>query len=126
MSTDRRKFLGAALASTATGLTLGASSMARAAASKESFNLKMTNAYPPGAPFYVQGPGSPMDFCKKVSEMSGGRLNIQHFAAGELIPALEGFNAVSSGTVEMNAANAYFWPGRERRGYRAATAHTHC
>ncbi len=112
MTIHRRKFLGAALASTATGLTLGASGAARAAVSKESFNFKMTNAYPPGAPFYVQGPGSPMDFCKKVGEMSGGRLNIQHFAAGELIPALEGFNAVSTGTVEMNAANAYFWAGK--------------
>jgi TRAP-type mannitol/chloroaromatic compound transport system substrate-binding protein len=44
--------------------------------------------------------------------MSGGRLKIQHFAAGELIPALEGFDAVSKGMVEMNAANAYFWAGK--------------
>jgi TRAP-type mannitol/chloroaromatic compound transport system substrate-binding protein len=44
--------------------------------------------------------------------MSGGRLQIQHFAAGELIPALEGFDAVRSGAVQMNAANAYFWAGR--------------
>ena len=44
--------------------------------------------------------------------MSGGRLKIQHFAAGELIPALEGFDAVSKGTVEMNCANAYFWSGK--------------
>ena len=44
--------------------------------------------------------------------MSGGRLKIQHFAAGELIPALEGFDAVSKGTVEMNCANSYFWSGK--------------
>ena len=44
----------------------------------------------------VQGPGSPTDFCKRVEAMSNGRLKIQHFAAGELIPALEGFDAVSS------------------------------
>ena len=31
-----------------------------------------------------------------VKALSGGRLNIQHFAAGELIPALEGFDAVSA------------------------------
>ncbi|MSP80483.1 MAG: TRAP transporter substrate-binding protein, partial [Rhodospirillales bacterium] len=35
-----------------------------------------------------------------------------HFAAGELIPALEGFDAVSKGTIEMNAANSYFWSGK--------------
>lgn len=112
MTINRRKFLGAALASTTAGIAVAAPALANAAASKESFNLKMTNAYPPGSPFYVQGPGSPMDFCKKVGEMSGGRLNISHFAAGELIPALEGFDAVSQGTVEMNAANAYFWAGK--------------
>ena len=30
--------------------------------------------------------------------MSGGRLKIQFYGAGELIPAAEGFDAVSSGT----------------------------
>ena len=81
-------------------------------AQAKSFSWKMTNAYGPGAPFYVQGPGSPTDFIKMVDTMSQGRLKIQHFAAGELIPALEGFDAVSKGTVEMNCANAYFWAGK--------------
>jgi TRAP-type mannitol/chloroaromatic compound transport system substrate-binding protein len=65
-----------------------------------------------GLPFYVTGPGSPTHFCELVKSMSGGRLTIQHFAAGELIPAFEGFDAVSSGVVEMNAANSYFWAGK--------------
>ncbi|MCB1754182.1 MAG: TRAP transporter substrate-binding protein [Gammaproteobacteria bacterium] len=111
MNTNRRRFLGTSLASAAAGASLVAPAVTRAA-DKDSFSFKMTNAYPPGAPFYVQGPGSPMDFCEKVKAMSGGRLTIQHFAAGELIPALEGFNAVAAGTVEMNAANAYFWAGK--------------
>ena len=29
-----------------------------------------------------------------------------------MIPAGEGFDAVSAGTVEMNYANAYFWTGK--------------
>ena len=108
MTLNRRKFLsGAALS----GAILGAPAIARAQ-SKATFNWKMTNAYGPGAPFYVTGPGSPTDFCEMVGKLSGGRLTIQHFAAGELIPALEGFDAVSSGTVEMNAANSYFWAGK--------------
>lgn len=107
----RREFLkaaGVASASTAAA-ALAAPAIARA---EKTFTFKMTNAYPPGAPFYTVGPGSPTDFCKKVEVMSGGRLKIQHFAAGELIPALEGFDAVQAGTVEMNAANAYFWAGK--------------
>ena len=88
----RRDFLKTASTSIAgTGAVLAAPAVARA---QETFSFKMTNAYPPNAPFYVSGPGSPTDFCKKVEVMSGGRLKIQHFAAGELIPALEGFDAV--------------------------------
>ncbi|MFC5068689.1 TRAP transporter substrate-binding protein [Flaviflagellibacter deserti] len=103
---DRRKFLTAGVAGTA---TLAAPAVARA---QQSFNWKMTNSYGPGSPFYVTGPGSPTYFCELVKNMSGGRLNIQHFAAGELIPAFEGFDAVSAGTVEMNASNSYFWAGK--------------
>jgi len=103
----RRKFM--AVGSTALAAPLAAPSIANA---QTKFAWKMTNAYGPGSPFYVEGPGSPTDFCKKVAEMSDGRMTIQHFAAGELIPALEGFDAVRSGTVEMNAANAYFWAGK--------------
>lgn len=108
MTLNRRKFLSGAAATGAA--VFGAPAIV--SAQTKTFNWKMTNAYGPGSPFYVQGPGSPTDFCKKVEEMSGGRLKIQHFAAGELIPALEGFDAVSKGMVEMNAANAYFWAGR--------------
>jgi TRAP-type mannitol/chloroaromatic compound transport system substrate-binding protein len=105
---ERRHFLTAAAAAAAAA-PLASPHVARA---QDSFTWQMTNAYGPGAPFYVEGPGSPTDFCAKVEAMSGGRLRIQHFAAGELIPALEGFDAVRSGAVQMNAANAYFWAGK--------------
>lgn len=107
---DRRKFLTSSAVAGAAAATVGAPNIA--SAQSKTFNWKMTNAYGPGAPFYVQGPGSPTDFIKMVDAMSGGRLKIQHFAAGELIPALEGFDAVSKGTVEMNSANSYFWSGK--------------
>ncbi|WP_341702465.1 TRAP transporter substrate-binding protein DctP [Ferrovibrio sp.] len=105
----RRTFVKAGLAG---GAAAAFAAPSVATAQSKTFQWKMTNAYGPGSPFYVTGPGSPMDFCAMVKSMSGGRLQIQHFAAGELIPALEGFDAVSKGTVEMNAANAYFWAGK--------------
>jgi TRAP-type mannitol/chloroaromatic compound transport system substrate-binding protein len=108
---SRRRFLKAGLAgTTAAAATLAAPNVVTAQA--KTFNWKMTNAYGPGSPMTVTGPGSPTEFIKMVDKMSGGRLKIQHFAAGELIPALEGFDAVSKGTVEMNYANAYFWAGK--------------
>jgi TRAP-type mannitol/chloroaromatic compound transport system substrate-binding protein len=104
----RRRFLaGAALA----GGTIGAPAIARAQ-TRAVFNWKMTSAYPKGSPFYMDGPGSATDLARRIREMSDGRLNIQVYGAGELVPAFEGFDAVRAGTVEMNHANSYFWTGK--------------
>jgi len=72
----------------------------------------MTSAYAKGSPFYMDGPGSAVDLARRIETMSNGRIRIQVFGAGELIPALEGFDAVRAGTVEMNHANSFFWTGR--------------
>jgi TRAP-type mannitol/chloroaromatic compound transport system substrate-binding protein len=105
----RRELLKAGGASAAAATAIAAPHIARA---QETFSWRMTSAYPPGAPFYMDGPGSATDLAKRIEAMTGGRLTVQVFGAGELIPALEGFDAVRSGTVEMNHANAYFWAGK--------------
>lgn len=51
-------------------------------------------------------------FAEWVKDMSGGRLNIKVYGGGELVPALEAFDAVSSGTVEMSSGAAYYWAGK--------------
>ncbi|MBI1422254.1 MAG: ABC transporter substrate-binding protein [Gammaproteobacteria bacterium] len=111
MSHERRKFLKQGLAAAAAAGTLSAPAIVRAD-SKKTYHLKMTSAYPPGSPFYTTGPGSATDFIERVEAMSGGRIKIKFFAAGALIPALGGFDAVREGTVDMNWANAYFWAGK--------------
>ncbi|MCK9214307.1 MAG: TRAP transporter substrate-binding protein DctP [Rhodoferax sp.] len=108
MTLIRRKFLTTAAIS---GGVLSAPSLVQAQ-NKGTFTWKMTSAYPKGSPFYFDGPGSATDLAKRIKEMSDGRLNIQVFGAGELIPAFEGFDAVRAGTVEMNHANSYFWTGK--------------
>ncbi len=104
---DRRKFL-SATGLGAVGAGLATPQVARA---QDTFNWRMTNSYGPTAPLYTVGPGSPTDIIEKIQIMSGGRLTIEHYAANELIPALEGFDAVQQGVVEMNASNSYFWSG---------------
>ena len=101
---SRRSALKAGLA----GAALAAPAVASA---QQTFSWKMTSAYGKGAPFYMDGPGSATDLAKRIADMSGGRLKIQVFGAGELVPAFEGFDAVRAGTVEMNHANSYFWTG---------------
>jgi TRAP-type mannitol/chloroaromatic compound transport system substrate-binding protein len=109
MSQNRRSFLAAGTTAGVAAATLGFPMIARA---QQSFNWKMTSAYPKGAPFYMEGPGSATDLAKRIEAMSNGRLKISVYGAGELIPALEGFDAVRAGTVEMNHANSYFWTGK--------------
>jgi TRAP-type mannitol/chloroaromatic compound transport system substrate-binding protein len=103
----RRDFAKLALAGAAG--TVAAPAVVRAQAT---FNWKMTSFYGPNAAFYSVGPGSAKDLVKRIDDMSGGRIKIQFYGAGELIPAAEGFDAVSSGTVQMNYANSYFWTGK--------------
>ena len=111
MSSGRRKFLSTSLGAGVAGAALAAPAIVKAQTA-QTFSWKMTSAYPKGAPFYMDGPGSATDLAKRILEMSGGRLKIQVFGAGELIPAFEGFDAVRAGTVEMNHANSYFWTGK--------------
>ncbi len=55
---------------------------------------------------------APENFARLVNEMSDGRLQIKVFAAGEIVPALEVFSAVSGGTAEMGHGAAYYWKGK--------------
>lgn len=104
----RRTFVTAGLAGAAIG-TLASPAVVRAA---DKFQWKMTTTWPPGLPFYQSGPGTAEGLAKNIEDMSGGRLKIKVYAAGELIPAFGGFDAVQQGTVEMNHGVAYYWSGR--------------
>ncbi len=109
MTASRRSLLKASFAA---GSAAGAIALSPAVHAQSTFRWKMTSAYGKGSPFYMEGPGSATDLAKRIDAMSGGRLKIQVYGAGELIPALEGFDAVRAGTVEMNHANSYFWTGK--------------
>lgn len=75
----------------------------------KTYHWKMTTTWPPNFP--VIGEGCKM-MAEWVKEMSGGRMNITVYGGGELIPALEGFDAVSNGAIEMNHGAAYYWAGK--------------
>jgi TRAP-type mannitol/chloroaromatic compound transport system substrate-binding protein len=49
-----------------------------------------------------------------IGAMSGGRLRVQLFAAGELVPPFEVFDAVASGAVDCGHATPYYWQGKEK------------
>ncbi|MGA1191358.1 MAG: TRAP transporter substrate-binding protein [Bdellovibrionota bacterium] len=57
--------------------------------------------------------GSGMErFVQTVKDLTGGGLNIRLYGAGELVPALETFDAVRSAKIEMGHSAAYYWQGK--------------
>ncbi|MDY6828666.1 MAG: TRAP transporter substrate-binding protein [Pseudomonadota bacterium] len=78
-------------------------------ASAKTYRWKLVTSWPKNFP----GLGTaPERFAEQVDAMSGGRLKIKVYGAGELVPALEVFDAVSRGTAEMGHSGAYYWKGK--------------
>ncbi|MDX2246349.1 MAG: TRAP transporter substrate-binding protein [Bacteroidia bacterium] len=117
---SRKKFLtkGTAVlagASVFSALACGQSESAKAVVSAQPsdpgkvYKWRMVTTWPPNFPILGEG-------CKQmaqwVEKMSGGRLKIQVLGGGELVPAMESFDAVSSGTVELGNGSAYYWAGK--------------
>ncbi|CAN5468966.1 TRAP transporter substrate-binding protein DctP [soil metagenome] len=75
----------------------------------KTYRWRMITTWPPNFP--ILGEGCTL-FAKMVHEMSGGRLQIQVFGGGELVPALEVFDAVSNGVAELGHASPYYWAGK--------------
>ena len=86
----------------------GGSADSNSAADK-TYRWKMVTTWPPGFPVLQEGAER---FAKNVETASAGRIKIQVFAGGELIPALQAFDAVSQGTVQMSHGSAYYWAGK--------------
>ena len=113
-SMKRREFvaaLGAGALGTAglTGCARQASeNPATPAASREKFRWKLVSTWPPNFP----GVGTMVnELASMITSMSGGRLEVKVFGGGELVPALQVFDAVSRGTAEMGHGAAYYWKG---------------
>lgn len=97
------------LASCSKPVETPASSTAADAAPQKVYQWKLVTSWPKNFP----GLGlAPERLASWVKEMSGGRLQIKVYGAGELVPALEVFDAVSRGTAEMGHSGAYYWKGK--------------
>lgn len=70
---------------------------------------KMVTTWPKNFP----GLGTGAEFlAQQITAMSGGRLTVKVYGAGERVPALETFDAVSAGVAEMGHCAAYYWKGK--------------
>ncbi|MBL8304255.1 MAG: TRAP transporter substrate-binding protein DctP, partial [Ideonella sp.] len=53
------------------------------------------------------------DFCKRVAAATGGRLEIQPFAAGSVIGAFETLDAVGAGVLDAQSTAPVYWSGKD-------------
>ncbi|MFQ5652374.1 MAG: TRAP transporter substrate-binding protein [bacterium] len=82
---------------------------APAVQSQKKYQWNMVTTWPPHFP--VMGEGADM-MAQWIDQMSAGRLKIRVYGGGELVPALETFDAVSQGIAEMGHGVAYYWAGK--------------
>ena len=102
----RRQFLKTAALASA-GAAIAAPAIAQA---NPEIRWRMTSSFPKSLDTIY---GSGDIFCQTVSELTGGRFTIQHFAAGELVPGLQALDAVSNGTVEACGTASFYYVGKD-------------
>lgn len=104
-SFTRRQFVTASAAATAVSTT----SLATPALASGVTEWRFVTSWPKNLP----GPGvTARRLAERIDVMSNGRLKLRLFAASELVPALEVFDAVSNGAAEMAHTAALFWQGK--------------
>lgn len=88
---------------------LPAVALVRPAIASQTITWRMATSWPKNLP----GPGiTAQRLADRIGKMSDGRLTIKLYAAGEIVPALEVFSAVSLGAVEMAHTASLFWGGK--------------
>ena len=91
------------------GVAAGSVLAAPAVHAKKTIKWKVVTTWPKNFPGLGTGANK---LAKLITEMSGGRLKVKVYGAGELVPAFEVFDAVSRGTAQMGHGSAYYWKGK--------------
>ncbi|MCF6233263.1 MAG: TRAP transporter substrate-binding protein [Rhodobacteraceae bacterium] len=102
---ERRKFLRAG------ALGVAATALASPAIAQGIRQWKMVTAWPKNLP----GPGvAAQSMADRITTLSGGRIEVKLYAAGELVPGRGVFDAVSEGTAELYHAVPAYWGSKSK------------
>ncbi len=102
---DRRTFL------TTGTLGAAATSLAAPAIAQDVREWKLVTAWPKNLP----GPGvAAQTLADRITTLSGGRINVTLYAAGEIVPGRGVFDAVSEGTAELYHAVPAYWGSKSK------------
>lgn len=106
----RRSFLRGAAASGAVAAAV--STLPMPAIAQGRLEWRMVTSWPKNFP----GVGAGVErLAQRITQLSDGRLTVKVYAAGEIVPALQVFDAVSNGTAEMGHDAAYYHLGKHRQ-----------
>ncbi len=106
---SRRKALALAGSGAAAVAASASGALSTPAIAQTAMRWKMVTSWPRDLP----GPGvSARRIAEAITTMSDGKLTVDLHAAGELVPALEVFDAVADGTAEMGHTASFFWQGK--------------
>ena len=75
----------------------------------QTFQWKLVTTWPKNLPGLGKAPET---FARMVGEMSGGRLTVRVYGAGEVVPAMGVFDAVSGGVAQVGHGASYYWKGK--------------
>lgn len=116
---DRRALLGASAAAASAALAPAAALAQQAAAApaapavvsaQPALRWRLTSSYPTSLDA-IHGAGHV--FARAVAELTDDRFQIRVFGPGEVVPALQAFDAVQAGTVEAAHSTASFYIGKD-------------
>jgi TRAP-type mannitol/chloroaromatic compound transport system substrate-binding protein len=81
------------------------------AVAQERRDWTLVTSWPKDSP----GPGTTARrIAERITLISGGRLSVKLFAAGEVVPAFEVFDAVAGGAAHMGHTASFFWSGKTK------------
>jgi TRAP-type mannitol/chloroaromatic compound transport system substrate-binding protein len=106
---DRRSFI--RQAGLAGAGVAGLSTVAAPALSQNKITWRMVTTWPKGLPGLGVGAQRLAD---RITAASGGRLTVQVFSAGELVPPFQSIDAVIDGGAEMSHGASYFWQNKSK------------
>lgn len=105
---DRRSFIKKA---GLTGAGASAAALATPAIAQGNQTWRMVTTWPKNFPGLGIGAQRLAD---RITAASDGRLTIEVYAAGELVPALQALDAVIDGSAEMSHSTPYYWQNKSQ------------
>src|SRR3954467_15986970 len=92
------------------GATLGAAAMAAPSVARaQGKRWRMVTSWPKRLP----GPGMSAErVAERIRALSGGRIDIAVYAAGEVVPAFGVLDAVGNGVADIGHTASFYWQGK--------------